>query len=347
MISKLKLSSILWSTFRFKQHIQRHSKTLTNVCWPPMDEIITEINANHIQISNKITDLEAKIAAKEADNVLKPQKQVITEEQIQRERQRLINENNGLKEEVQRLVTELNELEAKRDPNLTDVFKTSNTNSTNNSEINQTTVSTNETTTTKTSDDQKQPQKSEKKPKKEPKTNANKPKESSDDNKPLDVSRLDLRVGRILTAKKHPDADALYLEEIDCGEEKPRTVVSGLVRFVPLEEMQNRLVIVLCNLKPAKMRGITSEAMVMCASTPEAVEILSPPEGSVPGDRVVFDKYPGTPDSQLNPKKKIWEQIAPDLKTNSECVATYKDEPFKIESKGLITSKSLANVAVK
>ena len=53
----------------------------------------------------------------------------------------------------------------------------------------------------------------------------------------IDVGRLDLRVGRILKAQKHPDADALYVEEIDIGEEIPRTVVSGLVRFVPLEEV--------------------------------------------------------------------------------------------------------------
>lgn len=42
---------------------------------------------------------------------------------------------------------------------------------------------------------------------------------------PVDVGRLDLRVGRIMSAKKHPDADSLYVEEIDVGEEKSRTVV--------------------------------------------------------------------------------------------------------------------------
>lgn len=50
------------------------------------------------------------------------------------------------------------------------------------------------------------------------------------------------------------------------GEGVPRTIVSGLRNFVPLEEMQNRDVIVLCNLKPAKMRGIESCGMVLCAS---------------------------------------------------------------------------------
>jgi tRNA-binding EMAP/Myf-like protein len=46
---------------------------------------------------------------------------------------------------------------------------------------------------------------------------------------PVDVGRLDFRVGRILSAKKHPDADSLYVEEVDVGEGKPRTVVRMFV----------------------------------------------------------------------------------------------------------------------
>ena len=160
-----------------------------------------------------------------------------------------------------------------------------------------------------------------KKPKKE---KAPKKEEKKVDEAPVDVRRLDFRVGRIISAEKHPDADALYVEQIDCGEDKPRTVVSGLVRFIPVEEMQNRMVVCLCNLKPAKMRGVTSQAMVMCASTPDKVEILSPPAGSAPGDLVEFDGYPREPDTQLNPKKKIFEACAPDLKTNSGLVAVYR-----------------------
>lgn len=157
---------------------------------------------------------------------------------------------------------------------------------------------------------------------------------ASADSKPIDVSRLDLRIGCIVTAKKHPDADSLYVEEVDVGEAAPRTVVSGLVNHVPLEQMQNRMVILLCNLKPAKMRGVLSQAMVMCASSPEKVEILAPPDSSVPGDRITFDTFPGEPDKELNPKKKIWEQIQPDLHTNDECVATYKGAPFEVKGKG-------------
>ena len=82
---------------------------------------------------------------------------------------------------------------------------------------------------------------------------ANKPDEE------ITIARLDLRVGKIVEVEKHPDADSLYVEKIDLGEEKLRTIVSGLVKHVPIEEMRNRAVIVLCNLKHAKMRGVTSE----------------------------------------------------------------------------------------
>lgn len=55
-----------------------------------------------------------------------------------------------------------------------------------------------------------------------------------------DVSRLDIRVGKILACKKHENADSLYIEEIDVGEEAPRQVVSGLVKFVPLDGIQRK-----------------------------------------------------------------------------------------------------------
>ena len=60
-------------------------------------------------------------------------------------------------------------------------------------------------------------------------------------------------------------------------------------------QMQNRMAVLMCNLKPAKMRGVVSQAMVMCASSPDKVEILDPPSGSVPGDRLTFQGFPGTP----------------------------------------------------
>lgn len=163
----------------------------------------------------------------------------------------------------------------------------------------------------------------------------------------IDISRLDMRVGKIIEVSRHPDADALYLEKIDCGEAAPRTVVSGLVRHIPIEEMQNRMVVVLCNLKPAKMRGVTSEAMVMCASTPDKVEIMSPPSGAVPGDLIICEGYPRNPDPIMNPKKKIFETVAPDLMVNGSLEGTFKGAKLVVEGKGSMKSQTLKNVNIK
>lgn len=77
-----------------------------------------------------------------------------------------------------------------------------------------------------------------------------------------------MRVGKILSVAQHPEAERLFVEQIDCGDEAgPRTVVSGLVGKVAPEALEGRMVVVVCNLKPSKMRGVLSSAMLLCAST--------------------------------------------------------------------------------
>ncbi|XP_030643812.1 aminoacyl tRNA synthase complex-interacting multifunctional protein 1a [Chanos chanos] len=192
-------------------------------------------------------------------------------------------------------------------------------------------------------DNETKKKKAEKKGEKQEKKGAAPPQEDVK----VDVSRLDLRVGRIVKAEKHPDADSLYVEQVDVGESSPRTVVSGLVKHIPLEQMQNRMAVLLCNLKPAKMRGVVSQAMVMCASSPEKVEILDPPSGAVPGERVICQGFPGEPDKELNPKKKVWEQVQPDLRTDAQCVATYKGAAFEVEGKGVCKAQTMSNSGIK
>jgi len=140
-------------------------------------------------------------------------------------------------------------------------------------------------------------------------------------------SRLNMRVGRIVEVSRHPDAEKLYVEKIDLGEPSPRTIVSGLVDFVPEDKMKDRMVVVLCNLKPAKMRGVESNGMVLCGSRedPKEVEPLAPPTGSKPGDKVVVEGYEtGDPDEVLNPKKKVWDKLAVDLKVNADGLAQWQ-----------------------
>ncbi|KAG0460097.1 hypothetical protein HPP92_023225 [Vanilla planifolia] len=161
----------------------------------------------------------------------------------------------------------------------------------------------------------------------------------------ISISRLDIRVGLIKKVHKHPGADSLYVEEIDVGEETTRTVVSGLVKHIPLEEMQDRKVCVLCNLKPVTMRGIKSHAMVFAASNNDHtnVELVDLPGSAVVGERVTFPGYSGEPDNVLNSKSKVWERLQVDLHTDAELVAHYKDSPFTTSS-GVCKVMSITSV---
>ncbi|KAF7008820.1 hypothetical protein CFC21_023493 [Triticum aestivum] len=164
---------------------------------------------------------------------------------------------------------------------------------------------------------------------------------------------LDIRVGRVVKAWLHPEADTLYVEEVDVGEEQPRTICSGLVKYLPLDQLQDSNVIVLANLKPRNMRGIKSSGMLMCASdaSHETVELLTPPEGSVPGERVWFgsedeksiQSEPAT-GNQVQ-KKKIWESVQPHLKTTDNCVAVLGEQPMRT-SAGMVFCKSLQGASV-
>lgn len=85
----------------------------------------------------------------------------------------------------------------------------------------------------------------------------------------------------------------------------------------------------------------------MCASSPTKVELISPPANCVPGDLVHCEDYVRNPDAQLNPKKKIWETIAPDLKTNDELSVCWKGAPLSVPGKGLLKAPTQKGVNVK
>ncbi|XP_010278430.1 PREDICTED: aminoacyl tRNA synthase complex-interacting multifunctional protein 1 [Nelumbo nucifera] len=167
------------------------------------------------------------------------------------------------------------------------------------------------------------------------------------------VDALDFRVGRILRAWRHPEADSLYVEEVDLGEPEPRTICSGLVKYIPLDDLQGRQVVVLANLKPRNMRGVKSSGMLLAASdaSHENVELLLPPEASVPGERIWFGSEENK-ETQLAPvtpnqiqKKKIWELVQPHLKTDDSCVAAIGIHPMRT-SAGMVVSRSLKNANI-
>lgn len=125
-------------------------------------------------------------------------------------------------------------------------------------------------------------------------------------------------------------------------------MVSGLVKFLSVEQMQGKLVVLLANLKPSKMREVESKAMVLCAFAADgsAAELLEPPAGCAPGERVLIEGVEGEPEKQLNPKKKVWEAVQPELRTGADGVATYKGAPF-VTPHGPCRAASLFNCTIK
>ena len=82
-------------------------------------------------------------------------------------------------------------------------------------------------------------------------------------------TKLDLRVGVIVDVWEHPDSEKLWVEKIDVGEAEPRQIVSGLRAWYTKDQMQGKRLITVCNLKSAKLGGVASAGMVMCAQTPK------------------------------------------------------------------------------
>lgn len=159
------------------------------------------------------------------------------------------------------------------------------------------------------------------------------------------ITSLDIRVGKITKVWEHPEADKLYCEEIDVGEDEPRQIASGLKPYMNAEDMEGRKVLVLCNLKARKMLGFASHGMVLCASNEDHTDVkfVNPPIDAKIGERVTvpgfdFEGEAGAPMKE-NPmgKKKIFDKLAPFLVTSKYGVPEFLGRPF-MTSAGVCTS---------
>lgn len=159
------------------------------------------------------------------------------------------------------------------------------------------------------------------------------------------ISALDIRVGRIVKVWEHEEAEKLYCEEIDVGEDEPRQIASGLRPYLKQEDLEGRMVLVLCNLKERKLVGFPSHGMVLCASNKDHtdVRLVSPPVDAKIGERVTvpdfdFESEEGAPYAENKiGKKKIVENLAPFMVTNKYGVPEFLGRPF-MTSAGVCTS---------
>ena len=100
-----------------------------------------------------------------------------------------------------------------------------------------------------------------------------------------EFARLDLRVGRVVTAERHPKADRLLKLQVDLGGET-RQLVAGIASCYQPEDLAGRLIVVLANLKPARLRGEISQGMLLAAAWGERISILAPDQELPPGSQI-------------------------------------------------------------
>ncbi|MCX8199967.1 MAG: methionine--tRNA ligase [Candidatus Micrarchaeota archaeon] len=103
----------------------------------------------------------------------------------------------------------------------------------------------------------------------------------------LTIAGIDLEIGEILSVEKHPNAEKLFIEKVRLGDGE-RQIVSGLAQFYTPEELVGKKVIIVKNLKPARIRGVESAGMLLAAASGDEVEVLCAPD-SRPGDKVVAE----------------------------------------------------------
>ncbi|TVR02699.1 MAG: methionine--tRNA ligase [Spirochaetaceae bacterium] len=104
--------------------------------------------------------------------------------------------------------------------------------------------------------------------------------------------RVELRAAKITAVERHPKADKLFIEQVDDGSGEPRTIVSGLVGHYTEEELVGHTIVLVSNLKPAKLRGVESRGMLLAAEGTnedgsKKVDVLFV-DHAKPGDRLAL-----------------------------------------------------------
>ena len=102
-----------------------------------------------------------------------------------------------------------------------------------------------------------------------------------------DFAKIDLRVARVIDAQMVEEADKLIKLELDLGEFGSKTVFAGIKKAYSADDLQDKLVVCVSNLKPREMRFGTSEGMILAAGDDDiGIFVISPDVGAQPGMQV-------------------------------------------------------------
>jgi len=135
-------------------------------------------------------------------------------------------------------------------------------------------------------------------------------------------SKLNLKIGHIKQVEPHPNADKLYLLTLDVGTDETRQLVAGMKPFYKIEELVGKHIVFVSNLKPANIRGIQSNGMMLAAEKEGVVKVLEAPDAHA-GDQVAVEGItPKTAQITIDDFQKI-------KLTTKDKTAIYNDKPLK------------------
>lgn len=182
----------------------------------------------------------------------------------------------------------------------------------------------------------------------------------------VDPSPAEFKVGQIVNVDYHPDADGLYVSKVDLGNDDSRIVISGLTMHIRKEQLQGRHVVLVSNLKPRKIQGILSEAMLLAGEHTDllegsesrtvdsqmgpsvveerlnTVELVDPPKESHVGDQLHFEGFQDTTKTHDIVKPKTWFHIQQYMFINGSRQVAFKvkDDEGKVSGYArLVNSK--------
>lgn len=148
---------------------------------------------------------------------------------------------------------------------------------------------------------------------------------------------LNLKIGKFKQVSLHPNSDNMYVSQVDLGANCVKQICSGLRHFIPREELEGQLCVVVDNMKKSKLRGEVSEAMVLCGESlgtenrAAVVELCHPNLrgkdagmlNELIGKQVVITAGQGITSRKLKPKE--WEDISSRLHTNDRGEVVYDE----------------------
>jgi len=150
-------------------------------------------------------------------------------------------------------------------------------------------------------------------------------------------SKLDLRVAKILEVSDHPQADKLYIMQVDLGPLGKRTIVAGMKPYYQKQEIAGKSIVMVTNLKPAVIRGVESKGMLLAATDATNIVSLLDPKDVSAGAEVGVDGIAREPAAEL--EFEVFKQ-AP-MTVNEKGDVVYNGKPLKAKDTIIVTDRKV------